>query len=187
MNVTFITGNQDKARYLAQWLGHDVPHQKIDLPEIQSLELAEVVAHKAHEAYKQLGSPVLVEDVSLSFAALDDRLPGTFVKWFLETVGNEGMLKMLAGFDDRRATARIMYALYDGHTLHTFGGEMPGSIAAAIATSKDSGWKSSKSWNAIFIPEGSTKTYAEMTDEELQPFSHRAQAIEKLRIFLDQA
>lgn len=184
MQLTFITGNQDKADYLAKWLGVAVPHQKIDLPELQSLELADVVAHKAREAYAQLGTPVLVEDVALSFAALG-ALPGTYIKWFLQEIGNEGMLRMLQGFDDRRATARIMYGLYDGTVLHTFSGETQGTVPLEARSSEVSSWKSSKSWNAIFIPDGSHKSYAEMTDEELQPFSHRAQAIAKLRTFID--
>lgn len=186
MNVTFITGNQDKADYLAKWLGVTVPHQKIDLPELQSLDLEDVVAHKAREAYAQLGAPVLVEDVALSFEALGGSLPGTYIKWFLQEIGNDGMLRMLQGFDDRRATARILYGLYDGTTLHTFSGETRGTVPNEVRSSGVSGWKNSKSWNAIFVPEGSTKSYAEMSDEELQPFSHRAQAIVKLRAFLDQ-
>lgn len=185
MKLTFITGNQDKADYLAKWLGIAVPHQKIDLPELQSLELEAVVAHKAREAYAQLGTPVLVEDVALSFAAFGT-LPGTYVKWFLQEVGNEGMLRMLQGFDDRSATAHIMYGLYDGTTLHTFSGQTRGTVPTEVRSSEASAWKSSKSWNAIFVPDGSNKSYAEMTDEELQPFSHRAQAIKKLRAFLDQ-
>jgi XTP/dITP diphosphohydrolase len=41
-------------------------------------------------------------------------------------------------------------------------------------------------WNAIFIPDGLDKTYAEMTDDEVRPFSVRAQAIDKIREFLQQ-
>jgi len=36
----------------------------------------------------------------------------------------------------------------------------------------------------VFIPNGTTKTYAEMTDDELKPFSHRAKAIAKLQAYL---
>ena len=185
-DLVFITGNQKKADYLAKWLGLDVPHQKVDLTEIQSLVPREVVEDKARRAYEIVGKPVLVEDVALTFEAFG-HLPGTLIKWFLEEVGNEGMLKMLAGFENRRATASIMYGLFDGTQLHTFEGLAPGTIAPEMREVAGTGWHGSLSWNSIFIPDGSTKTYAEMTDEELLPFSHRAQAIQKLKAFLTQA
>lgn len=72
--VTFITGNQNKADYLAKYLGFPVAHQKIHLDELQSLSLREIVEHKVKQAYDIIKKPVLVEDVSLEFSALG-RLP----------------------------------------------------------------------------------------------------------------
>lgn len=183
-DIVFITGNQAKADYLEKWLGHPVSHQKLDLDELQSLEPRDVIAHKAKEAYKIVGRPVLVEDVALSCKAFGGRLPGTLIKWFLEEIGNDGILKMLEGFEDRTATASIIYGIYDGNQLYSFEGRTAGRIAEAVRTSASDGWHGSKSWNGIFIPDGSDKTYAEMTDEELQPFSHRYKAIVKLREYL---
>lgn len=185
-DLVFITGNQAKADYLEKWLGHPVEHQKVDLDELQSLDPYEVVEHKAKEAYKKVGRTVLVEDVSLSFAAFGGRLPGTLIKWFLEEVEVEGILKMLNGFDDRRATAAITYGIYDGVAMHTFACSVDGSIPLEPRMNEHNGWHSSKSWNSIFVPDGYDKTYAEMTDEELQPISHRYQAIVKLQEFLDE-
>ena len=184
--LVFITGNQAKADYLAKWLGYPVEHQKVDLDELQSLDPHAVIEHKAKEAYKIVGEPVLVEDVRFSFAAFGGKLPGTLVKWVLEEVGVDGLLKMLEGFDDRRATAAIAYGLYDGVEMHTFDAEVAGSVPLRARTSEHEGWHGSKSWNSIFVPNGSAKTYAEMTDDELQSFSHRYKAIQKLRAFLDE-
>lgn len=185
MDLVFITGNQAKADYLAKWLGHPVEHQKVDLDELQSLDPSEVIEHKAREAYKAIGKTVLVEDVSFSFAAFGGKLPGTLVKWFLEETEVEGMLKMLDGFDDRRATAGITYGLFDGEHLQVFEGRVDGTVPSEPRMNENNTWHSSKSWNSIFIPEGAGKTYAEMTDDELKPFSHRAKAIQKLQAFLD--
>jgi non-canonical purine NTP pyrophosphatase (RdgB/HAM1 family) len=184
-DLVFITGNQGKVDYLAKWLGHPVQHQKIDLEEIQSLDSHQVVEDKARRAYEMVGKPVLVEDVSLSFSAFGGKLPGTLIKWFLTEPGTEGMLKMLEGFSDRRATASIMYGLYDGAQLYTFAASVPGTVPPEVRGTGDA-WKGGKSWNSIFIPDGATKTYAEMTDEELKPFSHRALAVQKLAAFLEQ-
>lgn len=72
--VTFITGNPHKAEKLREYLNFPLMHQKIDLDEIQSLDLYEIVEHKVRQAYNIIQSPVLVEDVSLEFSALG-RLP----------------------------------------------------------------------------------------------------------------
>ncbi len=49
--LTFITGNQHKADYLAKYLGIEIAHRKIDLDELQSLDLHEIVTHKVKQAY----------------------------------------------------------------------------------------------------------------------------------------
>jgi non-canonical purine NTP pyrophosphatase (RdgB/HAM1 family) len=182
-NLTFITGNQHKADYLAKWLGLEVPHHKLDLDEIQSLDVREVVEHKVRQAYAIMQQPVLVEDVTLTFVGLG-QLPGTFIKWFLQELEPAGLCKLADGLNSRAAIAGIMYGYFDGTEVRTFEARVQGVIAEKPRFSESSGWHSANSWNSIFIPEGSHKTYGEMTDDELKPFSHRAQAIEKLRTFL---
>lgn len=180
----FITGNQAKADYLAKWLGHPIEHQKCDVDELQSLDLRDVVEHKARGAYEKIGKCVLVEDVALTFHAWG-RLPGTLIKWHLEELGTEKLAHMMHNETDRRATAAIAYGLYDGHKMHVFEGAVEGTIADQPMSSEHDGWKYTASWNSIFIPDGYAKTYAQMTDQELQQCSHRYQAIVKLREFLD--
>jgi len=183
-DFVFITGNQNKADYLAKWLELPVKHQKASIDELQSLDLKEVVEHKARGAYGLVKKPVLVEDVSLTFHALG-RLPGPLAKFFLEELKPAGLCRILNAFDDRSATASIMYGYYDGRELHTFEAHVPGTVAPAPRISEASGWKNmTSSWNSVFVPDGYTKTYGEMSDEELRPVSHRAAAIAKLRGFL---
>jgi non-canonical purine NTP pyrophosphatase (RdgB/HAM1 family) len=181
IDFIFISGNQHKADYLAKWLGAKVEHRKLDLDEIQSLDPRAVAEHKVRQAYAQVQRPVLVDDVSLTFTAMG-HLPGTLIKWFLEELEPEGLCKMVDGLPTRAAVASMMYALYDGKELHTFSATISGKIAPTPRSAADFTWKGS--WNTIFIPDGSTKTYAEMTDDELKPFSHRAQAVAKLREYL---
>lgn len=182
-DVVFITGNPHKAEYLAKWLGIEIPHQKVSVDELQSLDLREVVEHKARGAYQLVGHPVLVEDVALTFHALG-KLPGPLIKWFLEELTPAGLCKIVQPFADKMATASIMYGLYDGQTLYTFEAHVPGTIIPEPRSSDASSWRATTSWNSVFIPAGHDKTYAEMTDEELKPVSHRAKAIEKLRVYL---
>jgi inosine/xanthosine triphosphate pyrophosphatase family protein len=61
--ITFITGNQKKADYLGKYLGFLIQHIKVDLDELQSLDLREIVEHKARQAYARFGKPIIVDDV----------------------------------------------------------------------------------------------------------------------------
>jgi len=182
-DFVFITGNMHKLEYLQKWLGVPVIHQKIDLEELQSLDPVEVTTHKAQQAYAIIGKPVLVEDVSLVFLGMG-RLPGTFIKWFLEEIGTEGLCRIGRSLEDTRARAGITYGLYDGTDMHIFSASVEGIISPEPRSLEGNDWKTSLSWNSVFIPDGSTKTYAEMTDEELKPFSHRAKAVADLKSFL---
>lgn len=99
MNAVYVTGNEHKAKYFKKMVGLDIPHQAIELDEIQSLSLVEVVTHKAKQAYGIVKKPVIVEDTKLTFLALGE-LPGPFIKWFQESLGNEGLCRMLDGYED---------------------------------------------------------------------------------------
>src|SRR5581483_10032813 len=127
--ITFLTGNVSKAEQLSRHLSYPVKHFKADVHEIQSLDLREITEHKAREAHKVVGGTVLVEDTSLVFRALKS-LPGPLIKWFLTTLDNAGLCTLLNSYDERGATARVCFALYDGIDMHFFEGECVGSIAA---------------------------------------------------------
>ncbi|MEK7535376.1 MAG: non-canonical purine NTP pyrophosphatase [Patescibacteria group bacterium] len=171
--LTFITGNAAKADQLGRHLDIPVNHLKIELTEIQSLDLAEIVEHKAKEAYKHIGSPVLIEDTSLTFSALG-RLPGPLIKWFLTELDNEGLCRILDGYQDRGAVAEVLFGLYDGKDLQTFRGSAKGSVA----TKPRGEW--GFGWDPIFIPDGYSKTWGEMTADEQKETSMRRIALKKL-------
>ena len=157
-DVVFITGNQAKADYLARHLGHPVEHQKIELDEIQSLDLKEIVRHKVRQAFEKVQRPVLVEDVSLEFTAMG-RLPGPFIKWFIEDMSFEDICTLLNG-KDRSATARCIYGYYDGKEEQYFERSLRGTIPEKPSGTGGFGWDS------IFIPEGYSMTRAELSPED---------------------
>lgn len=158
---TFITGNQHKAEYLAKLLGMPLKHCKLDLAEIQSTSTEEVVEHKVREAYKQLGAPVLVEDVYLGFTALNG-LPGPFVKFFVEQPdGLDKLCRMLDAFDDRSATGGCVFGYYDGSRLELLAGSLTGTIADRPRGNGGFGW------DQIFCPDGyGGKTRAELSEAD---------------------
>lgn len=155
----FITGNQSKADYLSRQLGIQLEHRKVDLEEIQSTDLHEIVAHKLQQAYEVCDAPVLVEDVSLVFNALGE-LPGPYIKWFVEKSGSEACCRMLDGFDDRSAVIKCTFGYFDGSSMEFFDSELPGTIAQHPAGDRGFGF------DEFFINQGYTITRAEMTQEE---------------------
>jgi inosine triphosphate pyrophosphatase len=175
-DVVFITGNQDKADYFSRLVGYPIEHTKVELDEIQSLDLREVVKHKLHQAYSHIKRPVLVEDVSLEFVALG-KLPGTFIKWFLEGMSQQDICDLLNG-KDRRAIARCVFGYFDGKEEVYFEGEMAGSIVETPAREGGFGW------DRLFIPDGYATTRSELSEEDDHKTYMIIKPIDKVRDFL---
>lgn len=177
-DITFITGNQGKADYLAKYLNHPIAHKKVDLDEIQSLDLKEIVEHKVRQAFEIIKGPVIVEDVSLEFEALNG-LPGPFIKFFVDNVPFKTICSMIDG-KSRKATAKCVFGYYDGENLELFEGKLGGKIAEAPSGENGYGW------DKIFIPEGYKITRASMSEEDdrktylmIKPFKELKNFLEK--------
>lgn len=175
--LTFITGNPAKAKYLGDYFHIPVDHLKLDLPEIQSTDLKTIVEDKAKRAFDIVKTSVIVEDVSLVFHQMKT-LPGPLIKWFLETLGNDGLCQLVAGFANKTATAQVMFAICDETDVHIFDGAINGSIASTPRGEMGFGW------DPIFIPDGYNKTWAEMTDDEKHDTSMRKKALIKMSEYL---
>lgn len=178
MELLLATGNEHKARELQALLGRPVQRVKLDLPELQAVDVQEVIEAKAREAYRLVGKPVLVEDTGLAFAAWHG-LPGALIRWFLERVGNEGLCQMLQSYEQTAASAETCIGYFDGSACHVFRGVVIGQI---VRTPRGSG---GFGWDPIFMPNGWTKTFAEMTEEK-NLVSMRKLAVAQLKTFLDE-
>ncbi len=109
--LTFVTSNAGKAREAAAFLGREVAVKDVEIPEIQSLDFAEVARAKAIVAAGALGVPVLVEDSGLAVDAWGG-FPGPLTKWVTAgAAGYDGFAKMLDGFTDRSADAVSVLAV----------------------------------------------------------------------------
>jgi len=172
--LVFVTSNLGKLREAERVLGTRLEHRALDLPEIQSLDLEEVVRAKAREAHRRLGAPVLVEDTSLELVGLGG-FPGPLVRWLLASVGPEGIARIAHAFSDPRAVARCLACAVDGSEEVLGLGEVRGTIAERPRGRRGFGWDS------VFVPDGGGgRTYAEMTPEEKNAISHRRRALEAL-------
>ena len=178
-DLLFVTSNLGKLREAEAVLERTLDHHALDLPEIQTLDLAEVVRSKARAAWEHFRQPVLVEDTALELAGLGG-FPGPLVKWLLESVGPEGICRIATCFSDSGATARCLVCATDG-SAEVFGeGAIEGSIAAAPRGASGFGWDSA------FAPsDGGGLTYGEMGEEEKNLISHRREAFIALRDALE--
>jgi inosine triphosphate pyrophosphatase len=180
--ITFVTGNAKKLAEVQRIVGDDLPlvSQGLDLPELQG-EPEEVASVKAKEAFSRIGTPVLVEDTSLCFNAMQG-LPGVYIKWFLDKLGHDGLNQMLVGFEDKTAYAQCIFAYCDesGETK-VFVGQTHGKIVPARGDNKFG-------WDPIFEPDESNGlTYAEMTMDAKNAISHRGRSLQKVREFFGAA
>ena len=170
--IVFVTSRAEKAQE-AERLGFRIERLDLDLPEPQALDPSEIVEAKARVAYRMLSRPVLVEDSGLSIRAWGG-FPGALVKWLEKSAGVGTLARMLDGFPDRAATAICAIAFCDGADVLTSRGESHGSIAQAPRGDRGFGW------DVLFLPEGSDRTFAEMTGAEKDRVSHRRRAWEAL-------
>lgn len=177
----FVSSNEEKYREIRGALvdcAIDVERIALDLPEIQSLNPAEVAAYKARKAHEQLSNGlILVEDTGLAVNAWAG-FPGALIKWVLGTVGEAGLCRQLDAWADRRATATVALCLHDGHDLHIFTGQAEGVIVSAPRGEWGFGWDS------IFQPDGYTITYGEMRREDKMKISMRTRALDGLKYYL---
>ncbi|ORZ31441.1 Maf/Ham1 [Catenaria anguillulae PL171] len=177
--LAFVTGNQNKLREVQAILGDKVAIEahKLDLPEYQGTS-QDVSAEKCKLAAKLLNRPVITEDTCLCFNGLNG-LPGPYIKWFLESLGHDGLNKMLVGFEDKSGYALCTFAYCEGPDAEPilFEGRTNGQIVAARGPA-------TFGWDPIFQPDGFDETYAEMDAKVKNTISHRYRALAKLQEFL---
>ncbi|ODQ67034.1 putative inosine triphosphate pyrophosphatase [Nadsonia fulvescens var. elongata DSM 6958] len=176
--ITFVTGNANKLKEVNAILGEGTfINHKLDLDELQG-SIEEIAIHKAKSAAAIIGGPVVVEDTALGFAAMGG-LPGPYIKWYYETIGNENLPRLLAGFEDKTATATCTFAYCSGpgEQVQLFQGKIDGDIVQARGPPING-------WNPVFQPKGYDSTFAEMDCAVKNSISHRYLALQKLKAFL---
>ena len=168
-SFVLVTGNANKVLEAERIVGRSLRNVPLDLPEIQSLDLLEVLEAKAREAFSRLGEPVVVEETGLFLDAMNG-FPGPLVKWMLEAVGPVGIARACHALGDRGAQARCALAFFDGRRLETAVGETRGELVTEPAGEHGFGW------DPVFVPEHCELTYAQLTPEQKDRFGHRGRA-----------
>jgi XTP/dITP diphosphohydrolase len=170
--VTFASTNQNKFREVQSILAAhriSVDFAQINLVEVQSDSLEEIVREKAKNAFLQVKRPVIVEDDGLFVDALKG-FPGQYSSHAFKTIGNEGIMKLLAGSVDRSASFRSLIAFHDGKHLSISEGRVDGKISEKMT---EGGW----GYDPIFVPAGTNLTFAQLKEEKNE-YSHRKKALD---------
>ncbi len=171
MQTTLVTGNPHKLVELqAIFPAHlNLTSKKVELVEIQSLSLHEIVRHKMHQAYAAIGGPVIVEDVSAELEKLNG-MPGPFVKFFEDRLGR-GALYTLAGEGRIKVVCAMGY--FDGETEYIADGVLDGRV---VAPREGEGF----GFDFVVVPDGYDQTLSELGLEVKNTISHRFKAASAL-------
>lgn len=175
-DLVYVTSNDGKAREAARLLGVNVQRASLELDELQSLDLARIVEHKARQAYKKLKKPVIVDDVSFEIDQWRG-FPGPFAKWLDKTITYEQLPQLLRK-ENRTARWITMLGFFDGNIFKIFQGVEEGAIALR-ARGKDG-----YGFDPIFVRKGDARTVAELGFDIKQKYAARILALRKLKRFL---
>ena len=169
----FATSNTHKfeeAQRILSNLGVNITLFKTTLEEIQSDSLSIIAERKVVDAYAKLQKPVIIEDDGLFIDSLDG-FPGPYSSYIYDTIGNKGIMQLLENTEHRDAKFVAIIAYCNGlDDIQIFESRIPGKISSFI---EKGGW----GYDPIFVPDGETKTYANVSDKD--KLSHRAESLRK--------
>jgi XTP/dITP diphosphohydrolase len=170
LEITVVTGNANKAKEVASFFEGlaDVGHIKIDLPETKSDDVGIVAKGKAEAAYEILKKPLIVDDTGFYIHSLNG-FPGAYAAYALDTIGMEGILKLMGDKTDRDSYFETAVAYADETGVFVFKGRVQGTVTYAPRGSEGFGY------DPIFETGG--KTFAEIGLSEKSEVSHRARAL----------
>jgi XTP/dITP diphosphohydrolase len=187
-NLIFATNNQHKVDEINSVLGNYFQVKSlaqagifIDIPEPHDT-LEKNAFEKSNTIYQLTRQNCFSEDTGLFVDALQGEPGVKSARYAGEPSSNlaniEKLLLNLKNQSNRKARFRTILSLItDGHE-YVFEGICEGKIIEAQTGKNGFGY------DAIFVPEGSNKSFAEMDLKEKSLFSHRKKAVAKLIYFL---
>ena len=188
MKLVFATNNKHKLQEVRDILGNRVEVLSLadinchdDIPETADTLQGNAIM-KAQYIYQKYGVDCFADDTGLEVEALNGA-PGVYSARYAgdghdSEANMNKLLQNLTGENNRRAQFRTVIALIIKGEENTFDGIVKGEITEEKRG--DSGF----GYDPIFIPEGFSKSFAQMTNDEKNSISHRFRATEKLNDYL---
>jgi len=174
MNVlTYVSSSQHKfaeiqaalPSFRMQWLA-------TRLPEKLSISPREILTAKARIAFCGTQAPFVMDHSAIYFSQYDYKLPGCLIEPMMNVLGLDGICRLIS--KNRLARSQTLMLLCDGRKFIIFDAVTEGSIV------EEPRGHSGFGWDAVFVPAGSSKTYAEMQIEEKQVLSSRTKVCKQL-------
>ncbi|MFH2094861.1 MAG: non-canonical purine NTP diphosphatase [Bacteroidota bacterium] len=187
--LVFATHNRHKLQEIRSILdenfiirGLDDIGCREDIPENKP-SIEENALEKARYVYRKYHFDCFADDTGLEVSALDNE-PGVYSARYAGEPSDPAkniskLLGKLAGITYRKARFRTVIALIINGEEYLFEGIVNGEIIQEKKGSDGFGY------DPVFIPDGYSQTFAEMTAEKKNSISHRGMAVKKLIDFLE--
>lgn len=188
MKLVFATNNKHKLQEVRDIVGNRVEVLSLndinchdDIPETADTLQGNALI-KARHIYDKYGLNCFADDTGLEVEALDGA-PGVYSARYAgeECDSEANMLKLLqnlTGKNNRNAQFRTVIALVINGEEKLFNGIVKGTISDEKRG--DSGF----GYDPIFIPEGYSESFAQMSGEMKNSISHRFRATKQLSDYL---
>lgn len=188
MKLVFATNNKHKLQEVRDIVGDRVEVLSLadidchdDIPETADTLQGNALI-KARHIYEKYGLDCFADDTGLEVEAIDGA-PGVYsARYAGEECDSEAnmrkLLENLTGKTNRNAQFRTVIALIINGEEMLFNGIVKGTIATE--KKGDSGF----GYDPVFVPEGYSESFAQMSGEMKNSMSHRFRATRKLADFL---
>ena len=186
--LIFATNNRNKVAEIQSLVGPDftiIPLKEagieIDIPEPHD-QLEDNAKEKALTIFNMTNQNCFSEDTGLEIVALGGA-PGVKSARYAGENSNaqsniDLVLSKMTGVENRTAQFRTVICLIWENQTYYFEGICKGQILSNMQGENGFGY------DPIFVPDGASKSFANMTMEEKNTFSHRKKAVKQLFDFL---
>jgi XTP/dITP diphosphohydrolase len=189
MKILFVTNNKHKLKEIRSALNDRVEVFGLNDVDINEeipepfCTLEENAVHKARTIFLKYNLNCFADDTGLEVSSLNGK-PGVYSSRF----AGEGcsfddninkLLSELKGIKNRKARFRTVLALIEAGNIKLFEGIVEGRIAEKRTGEDGFGY------DPVFIPDGYSKSFAEMSLDEKNKISHRTRALNKLINYLN--
>ena len=184
MKIVFATNNAHKLSEVSAVLGEG--YELVTLREVGITEdipetgatLDENASQKARYVFERTGLDCFADDTGLEVEALDGAPGVRSARYATDghdfAANNRKLLSELDGKENRRARFRTVISLIQGGVERQVEGIVEGVIATQESGNEGFGY------DPLFIPNGYTRTFADMSADEKNAISHRARAVQNL-------
>jgi len=186
--LIFATNNRNKVAEIQSLVGPNftiIPLKEagidIDIPEPHD-QLEANALEKAMTIFKMTNQACFSEDTGLEIAALDGAPGVKSARYAGENCNPQAnidlVLSKMTGVENRTAQFRTVICLIWENQTYYFEGICKGQILNNMQGENGFGY------DPIFVPDGASKSFANMTMEEKNTYSHRKKAVTQLFEFL---